>query len=37
VTEADWMQAHRTNALFDAHHDDPEFGYRFLAGDGHDG
>ncbi|TFE38420.1 IS3 family transposase [Streptomyces sp. ICN441] len=24
-------EAHRTNALFDAHRDDPEFGYRFLA------
>jgi transposase InsO family protein len=31
VTEADWVQAHRANALFDAHRDDPEFGYRFLA------
>ena len=31
VTEADWVQAHRAKALFDAHHDDPEFGYRFLA------
>lgn len=25
------MQAYRANALFDAHRDDPEFGYRFLA------
>lgn len=24
-------QAYRANALFDAHRDDPEFGYRFLA------
>jgi hypothetical protein len=31
VTEADWVAAHRAKALFDAHHDDPEFGYRFLA------
>jgi putative transposase len=23
--------AHVTNAVFDAHRDDPEFGYRFLA------
>lgn len=23
----------RANALFDAHRDDPEFGYRFLAGE----
>ena len=25
-----------TNALFDARHDDPEFGYRFLADEVHD-
>ena len=31
VTDADWVQAHRANALFDAHHEDLEFGYRFLA------
>lgn len=31
VTDAEWVEAHRANALFDAHHDDPEFGYRFLA------
>lgn len=31
VTDADWIEAHRANALFDAHRDDPEFGYRFLA------
>ena len=31
VTEAELLEAHRANALFDAHHDDPEFGYRFLA------
>lgn len=31
VTESEWAQAHLANALFDAHHDDPEFGYRFLA------
>ena len=31
VTDADWIAAHRGDALFDAHHDDPEFGYRFLA------
>jgi putative transposase len=31
VTEAEWVAAHRANALFDAHKDDPEFGYRFLA------
>ncbi|MFD6326506.1 IS3 family transposase [Streptomyces sp. NPDC058442] len=31
VTEAEITEAHRANALFDAHRDDPEFGYRFLA------
>jgi len=31
ITEADLRAAHRANALFDAHRDDPEFGYRFLA------
>ncbi len=31
VTVADRIEAQRTNALFDAHRDDPEFGYRFLA------
>lgn len=31
VTDAEWIAAHRANALFDAHRDDPEFGYRFLA------
>jgi transposase InsO family protein len=31
VTDAEWVQAHRANALFDAHRDDPEFGYRFLV------
>ena len=31
VTDAEWTTAHRANALFDAHVDDPEFGYRLLA------
>lgn len=31
VTEAELIEAYRANALFDAHADDPEFGYRFLA------
>ncbi|WP_326827149.1 hypothetical protein [Streptomyces sp. NBC_01751] len=31
VTEAVLEEAHRANALFDAHRDDPEFGYRLLA------
>lgn len=30
VTEAELTMAYRANALFDAHRDDPEFGYRFL-------
>lgn len=31
VTERDLVQACRANALHDAHLEDPEFGYRFLA------
>lgn len=31
VTEAEFLEAYRANALFDAHHEDPEFGYRLLA------
>lgn len=31
VTDVEWDQAHRLNALIDAHADDPEFGYRYLA------
>jgi len=31
VTDAEIVRAYRANALFDAHRDDPEFGYRFLA------
>ena len=31
VTDAEITEAYRANALFDAHRDDPEFGYRFLA------
>jgi len=31
VTERDFTQAYRANALHDAHLEDPEFGYRFLA------
>jgi transposase InsO family protein len=30
VTDAELTSAYRANALFDAHRDDPEFGYRFL-------
>lgn len=31
VTDAVLEEAHRANALFDAHREHPEFGYRFLA------
>jgi transposase InsO family protein len=31
VTDAELTEAYRANALFDAHRDDPEFGYRFLV------
>ncbi len=31
VPDNDLAQAYRANALFDAHRDDPEFGYRYLA------
>ncbi|WP_190090499.1 IS3 family transposase [Streptomyces melanogenes] len=31
VTDAEFDEAARANALFDAHREDPEFGYRFLA------
>ncbi|MCX4093614.1 IS3 family transposase [Nocardia sp. alder85J] len=33
VTVAEGIAAYRANVLFDAHRDDPEFGYRFLAGE----
>lgn len=35
VTEADLVMAYRADALFNAHRDDPEFGYRFLADEAH--
>jgi len=31
VTPRDWADAHLINAALDVHHDDPEFGYRFIA------
>ena len=31
VSERDWDDAHLINAAIDIHHDDPEFGYRFIA------
>ncbi len=36
VTVAELVQAYRANALFDAHRDDPEFGYRFLVEEARD-
>ena len=33
VTGAEVTAAYRANALFDAHRDDPEVGYRFLVGE----
>ena len=37
VTDREWDRAHLANAIFDAHRDDPEFGYRFLADEVRDG
>jgi putative transposase len=31
ITDAELVEAYRANALFDAHRDDPEFGYRYLS------
>ena len=31
ISNRDWEDAHLANELFDLHHDDPPFGYRFLA------
>jgi putative transposase len=31
VTDREWADAHLINAAIDVHHDDPEFGYRFIA------
>ena len=36
VTDADRVEAYRANALFDAHRDDPEFGYRYLVEEARD-
>ena len=36
VTDAEYLEAYRANALFDAHRDDPEFGYRFLVAEAGD-
>ena len=31
ISQRDWDDAHLANELFDLHHDDPPFGYRFLC------
>ena len=31
VSQRDWDDAHLINAAWDIHHDDPAFGYRFIA------
>ena len=31
VSQRDWDDAHLINAAVDVHHDDPEFGYRFIT------
>jgi putative transposase len=31
ITASELVEAYRANALFDTHHDDPEFGYRYLV------
>jgi hypothetical protein len=31
VSRRDWDDAHLTNTVIDIHHDDPAFGYRFIA------
>ena len=36
VTDAELVEAYRANALFDAHRDDPEFGYRYLVEEARD-
>jgi putative transposase len=36
VTDGEVAEAYRANALFDAHRDDPEFGYRFLVAEAGD-
>jgi putative transposase len=36
ITDAELTEAYLANALFDAHRDDPEFGYRFLADEARD-
>jgi putative transposase len=36
VSDRDWDDAHLLNAAIEIHHDDPEFGYRFIADELHE-
>lgn len=36
ITDTERVEAYRANALFDAHKDDPEFGYRYLVEEARD-
>jgi transposase-like protein len=36
ITDAEYLEAYRANALFDAHQEDPEFGYRYLVDEARD-
>ena len=36
VSDTEWREAYRANALYDAHKDDPQFGYRLLANEAED-
>ncbi len=36
ITDAELVEAYRANALFDAHREDPEFGYRYLVEEARD-
>src|SRR5690242_21024357 len=31
ISQRDWDDAHLINVAIDIHHDDPEFGYRFIT------
>jgi len=31
ISDGEWDEAHQAKAIFDAHRDDPGFGYRFLT------
>jgi putative transposase len=36
VTDAELVEAYRANAQYDAHHEDPDFGYRYLVEEARD-